>query len=76
MTDYSARSEFGDLSSKVLREADCKEGKIRALAYRFYKEPMGGGVSTGYSDRLGQWKYVTPDTMGAVMALALCRDNR
>lgn len=76
MTNYSARTKFGDLSSITLREADCSEEKIRYLAGRFYTEPMGGGALSGSSDQPQEWGYVSPSSIEKEMLRILCIGNR
>ena len=72
MTNYSARTKYGDLSDKSLREVDCSEGKIRFLAGRFYTEPMGlGSVRISY-DEPSAWWYVTPMAVEAKMFRIMC----
>jgi hypothetical protein len=75
MASFSKRSELGIFSAKTLDEIDCSEGKIRALARRYYTEPMGGGTVES-DDRLGEWRYVTPNSAEEHIASILCRDNR
>jgi hypothetical protein len=76
LTNYAARTKYGDLSSKVLREADCREEKTRILAIRLYTEPMGAGDLSGASDQPLDWSYMTPDSMEESFVRIMCRGNR
>jgi hypothetical protein len=76
LTNYPTRTKQGVLSSKILREADCREEKIRILAARFYSTPMGMGDLMGSSDEATEWTYATPNTMEEEYARTMCRGNR
>jgi hypothetical protein len=76
LTNYSERTKGGDLSDKSLREADCREERIRILADRYYTEPMGEGPLRVAYDHPGEWIYVTPKSMDEEMLRILCRNNR
>lgn len=76
MTNYAERTELGDLSDKILREADCGAEKTRFLASRFYTEPMGGGIPSGTNDKPREWTYVTPGGVDEEIFRILCRGNR
>jgi len=76
LTNYSARNEFGDLSSKTLNEADCGEVKIRTIASRHYKEPDGTGTPSSVNYQPREWGFVTPNTPLEVMVRVLCQSNR
>lgn len=76
MVNYFARSKYGDLSNKSLREIDCSEDKMRFLADRFYTEPMGGGAPSSASDQPSEWSYLTPNSMNEEMARTICSGNK
>jgi len=76
LTNYSARNEFSDLSSKTLNEADCGEVKIRTIASRYYTEPDGTGTPSSVNYQPREWGFVTPNTPLEVMVRVLCRSNR
>jgi hypothetical protein len=76
MSNYSAKTKQGVLSSKILREADCREEKIRVLAARFYSTPMGTGDLMFSIDESQEWTYVTPNTVEEEYARTLCHGNR
>lgn len=76
LTNYSTSSKYGDLSSKTLYEADCREERIRVLAGRFYTEPMGAGPPSTSGDQPQEWGYVTPNSAEERIAHILCLGNR
>jgi hypothetical protein len=76
LTNSSTSTKYGDLSSKMLYEADCREERIRVLAGRFYTEPMGAGPPSTSGDQPQEWGYVTPNSAEERIAHILCRGNR
>ena len=73
LSNYLKPDQFGDLSAKVLREADCDiPRKSRALSGIFYKQPMGGGSGDTETASSDEWNYQSPDSVGEIMTNAAC----
>jgi len=76
LTNYSARTKQGVLSSILRKEVDCREEKIRVLAARFYSTPMGTGDVMYSTDESTEWTHVTPNTIEEEYARTMCHGNR
>lgn len=63
LVDYRTPDQ-GDLSSKLLREFDCKEGTSRLIAGSFYTGNMGSGKTNAPVNKIADWKPIIPETMG------------
>ena len=61
MSDYLKPTQFGDLSSKVYYQGDCKLFRNMGLRYYFYKEPMGRGQVIDSSNN-SEWEYPPPNS--------------
>ena len=48
------------LSTKVLREYDCRDRRVRLLSYLDYSEPMGSGRVIDTNDDPRRWEAVVP----------------
>ena len=44
LRDFLKPEKWGDMSSKLYNQGDCKLFRYKYLSYFFHKEPMGGGV--------------------------------
>ena len=67
LTDYIKPTEYGDLSSKIYVQGDCKLFRYKYLSYSFYKEPMGGG--TGRVDNVPDTNWQSPSYSNIELAL-------
>ena len=62
----------GNLSSKVLREGNCKTPiKYRGISWHYYKLPMGEGNPESNS-LVGDWNYPIPGSVGKSLIEAAC----
>ena len=73
LLDYLQPTEYGDLSSKVYEQGDCKLFRSKPLSYSYHDEPMGGG--TGGVDNIPDenWTYPSPDSVGEILLTAVCK---
>ena len=66
--NYLKPDKWGDLSSKVYNQGDCKLFRYKVLSASFHKEPMGRGTDsavqmTGESyTPPDKWKYPPPES--------------
>ncbi len=74
LTDYRKPDEYGDFSSKIFYQGDCKLYRDKVLSFSFHKEPMGGGVGD-VSEPIGQngnWYYAAPGTIREIVLNSVC----
>ena len=73
LQDRLKPNKYGDLSVKVLSEADCDiPRKYRYLSYVFYKQPMASGNGDTEIASSDEWKYPSPDSVGEAKINAAC----
>lgn len=72
LTDYIKPTEYGDLSSKIYVQGDCKLFRYKYLSYSFHKEPMGGGPSDVINDSDQNWTYPAPNSMTEAVLKSVC----
>jgi hypothetical protein len=72
LTNYLKPTEYGDLSSKVYGEADCKKFGYKSLSFSFYKEPMGGGTGEVQEPVEKGWHYPPPNSSIEVVLKRVC----
>jgi len=60
------------LSTKIQQEYDCKEEKLRKLAYIAYSGNIGGGSAIYQDSVVSDWLPVSPDSTGEVTYLYAC----
>ena len=72
LDDNLKPTELGILSSKVYRQLDCKESKMKYLQYVFYKQPMGEGSGKSVTGN-GDWIYPRPYGTDALLIDGLCK---
>ena len=70
--DYLKPTEYGDLSSKVYLQGDCKLFRFMYLSYSFHKEPMGGGIANNLSSPPDKWEYPLPNSTGERVLKKVC----
>jgi hypothetical protein len=58
-------------STKVLREADCNEGKLRGLSYHWYKGADGTDLIKS-ENSAQDWSYPAPGSVLEAMYVYLC----
>ena len=74
LRDYLKPDKFGDLSSQIYNQVDCKLFRKKTLSYSFHKEPMGGGpgeVSQPIGDN-ENWVYPTPKSVNEEILKEVC----
>ena len=71
LSDYLKPTKYGDLSSKVYYEGDCKLFRMMRLSSSYHKQPMGGG--TGDVNTLKQdWSYPSPNSVIETILKKVC----
>tara|TARA_B100000676_G_scaffold190991_1_gene187833 strand:- start:206 stop:595 length:390 start_codon:yes stop_codon:yes gene_type:complete len=73
LSDYLKPSKYGDLSSKVYWEGDCKLFRMMRLSASYHTQPMGEGQpsKTGVSKNQ-QWKYPPPNSAIETILKSVC----
>lgn len=71
LVDYAEPDRFGHLSAKVLWQAECREGRAKALTYLHFDGPMGEGRAETNNEP-GDWIYPAPDSIIAEVFAYLC----
>ena len=71
MKDRS-KPKYGNLSSKVHVQGDCKLFRIKRLSFSYHKEPMGGG--TGRVDNVPDenWRDPHPNSANERLLKDIC----
>ena len=75
LIDYLKPTKYGDLSSKVYRQGDCKLFRYKYLSFSFHKEPMGrgtGDVQEPVKQSQG-WKYPPPNSSNETVLKSVCK---
>lgn len=72
MVDMLKPNKFGDLSSKLYKQGDCKLFRFKILSFSFHKEPMGGGTSERASPRNPEWGYPSPNSINETILNSVC----
>ena len=74
LTDHLTPTKWGDLSTKMYHQGDCKLFQNKTLSFSFHKEPMGGGIGN-VSEPLGKngnWTYPSPDSAIELILKSVC----
>lgn len=74
LVDYAEPDRFGNLSAKVLWQAECVEGRAKALTYLHFDGPMGAGRAETNNEP-GDWIYPAPDSIIGDVVAYLCGRN-
>ena len=71
--DYLKPTKYGDLSSKIYAQGDCKLFRFKWLDASYHTQPMGEGQpsETGVSKNQ-QWDYPAPNTSGETILKSVC----
>ena len=64
--------DHGALSGRLLHEYDCKEERIRTLAFTVHSERMAEGRILSYDDRIEDWQYIAPGSIGETYLKFAC----
>lgn len=72
MQDLKQRHKDGEISRRYMTEYDCKEERLRILSTSAHSEPMAGGKPLDYSNSVGTWVFVPPDTPSADVLKLVC----
>ena len=75
LRDYKTlRTVAGDsyLSSKTQWEFDCKEERLRVLAFSWYSGQMGHGIGIFSNSDTQKWEPTTPESMGEILWKIAC----
>jgi hypothetical protein len=60
-------------SLKSYDEYDCVEDRSKNLAMLFYSGDMGEGVNIHTSDKVGDWRFHSPGSIGLSLLKSSCR---
>jgi hypothetical protein len=72
LSDFLKPNDWGNLSSKIQKQGDCKLFRFKKLSASFHTQPMGGGTGESYSPKNPEWKYPPPNTGGDVILKKVC----
>ena len=72
LRDYLKPDKWGDMSSKVYLEVDCKAFRYKNLTYIFYKQPMGEGEGVSSNNDNPEWEYPPPESMVEFILNKVC----
>ena len=72
--DFIKPREYGELSTKIYVQGDCKLFRFKSLSYSFHKEPMGGGTGNVITPKgeNADWSYISPITVEEIFQKKLC----
>jgi len=61
--DLLKPDKYGNLSSKVYKQGDCKLFRFKVLSDTYYNQPMGKGDKTGGSNKPDkEWNHPPPNS--------------
>ena len=73
LSDYLKPTKYGDLSSKVYHQGDCKLFRFKYLSDSYYKGQMGTGDITGGSNKPDkEWRYPSPNSTSETVLTQVC----
>jgi hypothetical protein len=73
LSDHLKPTKYGDLSSKVYHQGDCKLFRFKYLSDSYYKGKMGTGDKTGGSNKPDkEWRYPSPNSTGEYILKLVC----
>ena len=73
ITDYLKPDQWGDLSSKVYYQAECKSFRMRRLSSSYHTQPMGKGTPSDVNNTPKQeWVYPSPDSVAEFTLEQVC----
>jgi hypothetical protein len=73
--EYSLNSDMSKSevrSSRVYREFDCREKKVRTLSLTTFSQPNLLGVSTT-GNKISDWSFIAPNTNAELMLEIVCK---
>ena len=72
LRDYLKPTEWGDLSSKIYVQGDCKLFRWKMLTNITHKQPMGRGTADSYSSKNPEWNYPSSNSPIEVILKPVC----
>jgi hypothetical protein len=73
LADYLKPDQFGDISSLILTELDCKPPrKRRTLSALYYTQPMGKGSPTLTDNKAQEWRHLPRGSSGMDQMKIVC----
>ena len=72
LEDLRRPDRDGDLSYRILWDADCTERRVRPVQTEFFSGPMAGGERTGGSQGAFEWATAAPGTPGDAVLRIVC----
>ena len=73
LSDYLKPTKYGDLSTKIYSQGDCKLFRSKPLSYSFHDEPMGGGAGDVSNTPDENWTYPSPNSVNETLLTAVCK---
>ena len=72
LRDYLKPDKYGDLSSKIYNQGDCKLFRYKDLSFSFHKEPMGMGKGQVVNPPVEGWTYPPPNSVSEGILEDVC----
>jgi len=73
LSNYLKPDKWGDMSSKVLYEIDCRRYASKRLALYFYNQPMGEGDPTTTDTNFEEeYTFASPDSVHEELIMRTC----
>ena len=73
LSDYLKPTKYGDLSSKVYRQVDCKLFRFKVLSDSYHTQPMGMGTPSTSSNKPDkEWEYPFPASANHFTLKSIC----
>ena len=72
LTDYIKPTKYGDLSSKIYVQGDCKLFRYKYLSWSFHIEPMGAGPGAVNTEPKQNWTYPAPNAITETVLMSIC----
>mgnify|MGYP006102876041 CR=1 FL=1 len=74
LTEYFKPDEYGVMSAKGYRQADCKLFRFKWLSVSFHKDPMGGGINELKNPikKTQDWEYASPNSLDEIILNKVC----
>ena len=73
LVDLLKPNKWGDLSSKIYYQGDCKLFRFKILSDSYHNEPMGRGTPLKSSNKRDkEWRYPSPNSSGEEILKSVC----
>ena len=73
LNNYLKPTQYGDLSSKIYHQVDCKLFRLKVLSDSYYTQPMGQGTPSSSSNNPDkEWNYPSPNSVDERILKQVC----